>query len=245
MSKISVIIAAAGKSTRFRDKHYKKPFVRLNQKAVWLYSAERFLNRSDVGQVLLVISPEDREEFYSLFGPNIAIMGIDVVEGGAERADSVANALARVSDSSEFIAIHDAARPCLTDEDIESVFAGAATSGNAILATPVTSTLKSASDGQVAETLPRAGKWLAQTPQVFRKTDLAKAFAERGDFQPTDESELMERAGHRVAVVEGSPLNIKITTKQDLKLAEAILKSLPAPKLDAPAHPFADGDMWR
>lgn len=243
MSKVSVIIAAAGKSTRFKDKHYKKPFIRLDQKAVWLYSAERFLNRSDVCQVMLVIAPEDREEFLSLFGPNIAIMGVDVVNGGAARADSVANALDKVADKAEFVAIHDAARPCLSDEDIEAVFGAAKKDGAAILATPVTSTLKLCRDGKVAETLPRVDKWLAQTPQVFRRTDLVNAYKNRGQQNPTDESELMEKAGVPVTIVEGSSLNLKITTKADLKLARAILKSTTAKKLDA--HPFADGDMWR
>ena len=245
MSKFSVILAAAGKSSRFKDKHYKKPFIRLDQKAVWLYSAERFMNRSDVCQLILVIAAEDRDEFQSLFGPNIAIMGIEVVEGGAERSDSVANALTKVSDDAEFVVIHDAARPCVSDEEIESVFNAAKMNEAAILGTPVTSTLKSATQNQVVETLSRDNKWLAQTPQAFIKNKLIAAFETRGDYQPTDESELMERAGHRVTIVEGSPLNIKITTKSDLKLAKAILKSATVKKLDAAPHPFADGDLWR
>jgi 2-C-methyl-D-erythritol 4-phosphate cytidylyltransferase len=131
------------------------------------------------------------------------------------------------------------------DEDIEAVFSMARKTGAAILATPVTSTLKLARQGQIVETLPRTNKWLGQTPQVFRRTDLINAFKNRGSFQPTDEAELIERAGIPVSLVEGSSLNLKITTKDDLRLARAILKSAPAPKLDAPAHPFADGDLWR
>ncbi len=245
MSKFSVILAAAGKSSRFKDKHYKKPFIRLDQKAVWLYSAERFLNRDDVCQLILVIAKEDSEEFMTMFGPNIAIMGVEVVAGGAERADSVANALAKVSDEADFVAIHDAARPCITDEEIEQVFVAATKSGAAILATPVTSTLKSVTDGKINETVSREGKWLAQTPQAFSKVDLINAYKNRGDHNPTDEAELMEKAGIQVAVVEGSSLNIKLTTKADLRLAKAILKSMPAPKLDAPAHPFGDDTLWR
>ncbi|MBN2291869.1 MAG: 2-C-methyl-D-erythritol 4-phosphate cytidylyltransferase, partial [Pirellulales bacterium] len=96
MSKTAVILAAAGRSSRFKDKHYKKPFVPLANRAVWLHSAERFVNRDDVVQVILVISPEDREDFNFKFGSNVAILGIDVVLGGKERSDSVAAALARV-----------------------------------------------------------------------------------------------------------------------------------------------------
>jgi 2-C-methyl-D-erythritol 4-phosphate cytidylyltransferase len=84
--RFAVILPAAGKSSRFRDAHYKKPYAPLDGRAVWLHSAERFLNRDDVQRVILVISPEDKEAFYSKFGANVAILGIEVVEGGAERA---------------------------------------------------------------------------------------------------------------------------------------------------------------
>ena len=81
MASMSVILAAAGKSSRFRDKHYKKPFAPLADRAVWLHSAERFLNRDDVKQLVLVIDPEDREQFDSKFAANVAILGIEVAEG--------------------------------------------------------------------------------------------------------------------------------------------------------------------
>ena len=84
MATFSVILAAAGKSSRFHDKHYKKPFAMLADRAVWLHSAEKFLNRDDVKQVILVISPEDREAFHSKFGANVAILGLEVVIGGTE-----------------------------------------------------------------------------------------------------------------------------------------------------------------
>ena len=93
MAKFAVILPAAGRSSRFKDDYYKKPYALLAGKAVWLHSAERFLQRSDVAQVLVVVAPEDRESFNFKFGSNVAILGIDVVQGGAERSDSVAAAL--------------------------------------------------------------------------------------------------------------------------------------------------------
>ena len=102
---------AAGASSRFNDKNYKKPFAPLADRAVWLHSAEKFLNRADVVQVILVISPEDREYFNFKFSANVAILGIDVVHGGKERADSVENAIARLKPEADYVAIHDAARP--------------------------------------------------------------------------------------------------------------------------------------
>ncbi len=246
MSKFAVILAAAGKSSRFHDPHYKKPFAPLENRAVWLHSAEKFLNRDDVKQVLLVISPEDRDEFQSKFAANVAILGIDVVDGGAERADSVQNALARVKPDADFVAVHDAARPCLANEWIDKVFAAAEQTGAAILAVPVASTLKRVGpDHKIQDTISRENLWEAQTPQVFRRKLLLDAYAQRGGKPATDEAQLVERLGHPVAVVMGSPINLKIATKEDLRFAAHALKALPKPKILGPAHPFADDDMWR
>ncbi|MCA9149398.1 MAG: 2-C-methyl-D-erythritol 4-phosphate cytidylyltransferase [Planctomycetales bacterium] len=246
MSKFAVIIAAAGQSQRFQDRHYKKPFAPLAGKAVWLHSAERFLNRNDVKQVILVISAEDREEFFSKFGANIAILGVDVVDGGAERADSVQRALEKVRDDIDFVAVHDAARPCLVDAWIDEVFAAAIKSGAAILANPVVGTLKRSTDGKTTkETVSRSGLWEAQTPQVFQRELLSRAYAQRGNLNPTDEAQAVEATGHSVTLVNASRMNMKITTRDDLRLAEQVLKALPKPNLTNPAHPFADGDMWR
>jgi 2-C-methyl-D-erythritol 4-phosphate cytidylyltransferase len=246
MSNFAVILPAAGQSSRFRDQHYKKPFAPLDNRAVWLHSAERFVNRKDVKQVIVVISPEDREDFMSRFGANIMILGVDVVDGGRERADSVQNALARVKADCQYIAVHDAARPCLADEWIDKVFEAAATSGAAILATPVVSTLKRVNaDKSIAETVARDNLWEAQTPQVFRRQLLLDAYARRGKTPATDEAQLVEQLGHKVTVVQGSPMNIKITTRDDLKLASHLLKALPKPKNLTGGNPFADDDLWR
>ena len=246
VSKFAVILPAAGSSSRFHDQHYKKPFAPLANKPVWLYSAERFLARADVKQVLLVISPEDREDFLSKFGANVAILGVELVEGGAERAESVAQALARVKPEMEYVCVHDAARPCLADAWITSVFEAAVRSGAAILAIPVSGTLKRvSSDQRIEATVDRENLWEAQTPQVFRRQLLLDAHAQRGGFAATDDAQLVERLGHAVTVVPGSPINLKITTREDLRLAEQALKALPKPKLNTPAHPFADDDMWR
>jgi 2-C-methyl-D-erythritol 4-phosphate cytidylyltransferase len=246
MSRFGVIIVAAGKSSRFTDQNYKKPYAPLAGKAVWLHSAERFIGRSDVKQVIVVISPEDREDFMFKFGANVAILGIDVVDGGEERSDSVMKGLSRVKPDIEFICIHDAARPCIVDEWITKVFDVAVKKDAAILAIPVSSTLKRVGGDQaIVETVSREGLWEAQTPQVFRRQLLLDAYAKRGDFRATDDAQLVERIGQKVAIVIGSLINLKITTKEDLRLAEQALKALPKPKLKGPAHPFADDDMWR
>lgn len=246
MGKFAVILPAAGRSSRFKDQHYKKPFAPLAGRAVWMYSAERFINRDDVIQTILAISPEDRETFNSKFGANAAILGVEVVEGGAERADTVAAALARVKPEADFVCVHDAARPCLVDVWVDRIFQAAESSGAAILALPVAGTLKRVgADHKIDETVSRKHLWEAQTPQVFRRQLLLDAYAKRDGFPATDEAQLVERLGQPVSVVTGSPINMKITTKEDLRLAEQALRALPKPKLSRPAHPFADDDIWR
>jgi 2-C-methyl-D-erythritol 4-phosphate cytidylyltransferase len=237
--RFAVILPAAGKSSRYRDAHYKKPFAPLANRPVWLHSAERFVNRDDVKQVIVIVSSEDKEAFHSKFGANVAILGIEVVEGGAERADSVQKALERVRDDVDFIAVHDAARPCLADEWIDRVFAAAEKTGAAMLAIPVTGTLKRVGkDKVVQETVARDGLWEAQTPQVFRRELLLKAYANRGKEPATDDAQLVERLGEKVTVVPGSPVNLKITTKEDLQLAAQLLHAMPKPKTLGGLHPF-------
>jgi 2-C-methyl-D-erythritol 4-phosphate cytidylyltransferase len=246
VGKFAVILPAAGASSRFHDKNYKKPFAPLANKPVWLHSAERFVSRSDVKQTIIVISPDDREHFMFKFSANTTILGIDVVDGGSNRAESVSKALARVKADIDFVCIHDAARPCLADEWISRVFEAAEKTGAAIMAIPVASTLKRvAADHTIEETVSRERLWEAQTPQVFARQLLLDAYAKRDGFPATDDAQLVERIGHSVTVVPGSPINLKIATREDLRLAEQALKALPKPKLTGPGHPFAGDDMWR
>ena len=246
MPRFGVILAAAGQSSRFQDPNYKKPFAPLSGRPVWLHSVEKFIDRDDVGQVVVVVSPEDRQSFVEKFGANLAFMGITLAEGGAQRADSVRNGLEKLADDIDMVAIHDAARPCIAPAWIDRVCAAGVRTGAASLAVPVVATLKRvAPDHTIVETVDRTGLWEAQTPQVFSRALLQRAFAAGHDARATDEASLIERLGHPVTVVQGSSINIKITSREDLKLAEQALKALPAPKLGNPAHPFSDGDLWR
>jgi 2-C-methyl-D-erythritol 4-phosphate cytidylyltransferase len=239
MSKFAVILPAAGNSTRF-SKQRKKVFVELKGRPVWVRTAEQFINRDDVSQTIVVISPDDLEWFKEKYRANLAFMDIEIVTGGAERADSVQNALARVRADADFVAVHDAARPLIVKEWIDAVFRAAEQYGAAIPATRITSTLKRAdSNHGIEETVSRAGLWAAQTPQVFRRQLLLDAFAKRGSYQPTDEAELVERIGGSVKIVECSPLNLKITTQDDFRMAEHLLEALPKEKPGF-LHPFAD-----
>jgi 2-C-methyl-D-erythritol 4-phosphate cytidylyltransferase len=204
------------------------------------------MNRADVKQVIVAISPEDRELFDLKFGANIAILGVQLIEGGEQRTDTVQRALEKVKNEIDFVAVHDAARPCIADPWIDAVFSAAERDGAAILAAPVSATLKRADQKKlITEPVSRDGLWEAQTPQVFRRQLLIEAYAKRGREPVTDDAQLVERLGKPVTIVPCSQLNIKITTRDDLKLAEQVLKVLPKPKLDAFQNPFAGDDLWR
>jgi 2-C-methyl-D-erythritol 4-phosphate cytidylyltransferase len=241
MPTFAVILPAAGKSTRFAVQKRKKPFVELKGRPVWVRAAEHFLNRDDVSQVLLVVSPEDIDWVKEKFRPNLAFMNVDIVEGGAERFESVQNALARVKTDVDFVAVHDAARPLLVKEWIDTLFVQVEKSDAVIPAVPASETLKRVgSNRTITETVSRDGIWRAQTPQVFRRQLLLDAFARRGSLRATDEAQLVENLGHPVTIVEGWPMNIKITTFADFKMAEALVDALPRPKTFGGLHPFAD-----
>src|SRR4051794_23125016 len=114
MEKFCVILPAAGRSTRFGDPEEKKIYADLEGWAVWLRAIEPFVDREDVEQVILVIAPEDRDMFDRRYRSSLALMNIQVIEGGDERSDSIAKALDLAKPTCDFVAIHDAARPCLT-----------------------------------------------------------------------------------------------------------------------------------
>ncbi|MBQ15836.1 MAG: 2-C-methyl-D-erythritol 4-phosphate cytidylyltransferase [Planctomycetaceae bacterium] len=242
MASFAVILPAAGKSNRFSSGN-KKPFVDLKGRAVWIRAAEAFVNRDDVVQTLVVVAEEDLEDFKERFRANLAFMEVEIVVGGASRMESVANALNRVSDEAEFIAVHDAARPLVAEGWINEVFAAAVEHGAAIPAIPVNSTLKRGqADGTVEATVSRDGLWAAQTPQVFRREWLVDAFQRRGDLEATDESQLVEQLGHPVRLVPGWPMNLKITTSADFEMAKTLLSAVPRDDPLARLHPFSEID---
>jgi len=236
MAKFSVIVPAAGKGERFGGKE-KKTFAKLDGKPLFIQTLQRFINRDMVCQIILAVAPEDTDTMKSKHGATLGFMGVKLVEGGARRCDTVRAALQVVSDEADYVAVHDAARPCVSDQMINAVFAEAEKSGAAILAEPVSSTLKKVGASNIIEeTVSRDGLFLAQTPQVFRKDWITQAYAEFSTDEEdiTDDEQMVSKAGHAVAVVMSDATNLKITTKGDMSLAQAILKSRPAkpvPKL--------------
>jgi 2-C-methyl-D-erythritol 4-phosphate cytidylyltransferase len=232
MPKTAVIVVGAGQSARFGGEE-SKIFAKVDGQPLFLRALQLFVNRDDVCQLILVVAPNNMNQMKTKYGANLAFMGVRLVEGGAQRADSVSRGLESLTDEAEYVAVHDAVRPCLAAEWIDAIIAEAVKSGAAIPSIPVNETLKTVSKDHVVEkTVSREGLWIAQTPQVFRRDVIESAYRSSASANgaATDDAQLVESSGHAVTVVLGDPRNIKITTKDDLTLASAILKTLPQPK---------------
>jgi 2-C-methyl-D-erythritol 4-phosphate cytidylyltransferase len=230
MGPFAVIFPAAGQSRRFGDATRKKVDHEIDGRPVWSRAVGPFARRDDVAQLILAVAPEDRERFEDRYRDLLGELGITLVEGGAERFDTVAGCLDRIDPRCEFVAVHDAARPFPTRPVIDRVFEAVRTHGAALPGLPVSDTLKRAGDdGVITETVSRAGLFAVQTPQAFRLDWLRQAHANRPNLAVpvTDDAQLVEAIGHPCRIVPGSPFNLKITTREDLHLAEAIVRVLP------------------
>ena len=210
----TAIIVAAGSGSRFKS-DTPKQFLEINGKPVIVHTIERFQSAPSVDSIVLVMTAAFDISPY----PKVS----KVVAGGSTRAESVRNGLDAVGDA-DIVAVHDGARPLVTADEIERTIAKAKETGAACLVAPVTDTIKSIRGDKITDTLDRGKLRRALTPQAFKTDVLRKAF-EGVDLNEsvTDECYLVEKLGHLIAIVEGSPRNIKITHPEDLVLAAALL----------------------
>ncbi len=217
----TAIIVAAGNGERFRSE-VPKQFLEINGKPVVVHAIERISAAPSIDAVVLVLAAERVAEFDGRRADFPKLVA--VVEGGSTRAGSVLNGLNAVPRGCEVVAVHDGARPLVSVDDIEAVVGKAGETGAACLVAAVTDTIKSVRGGEIAATLDRDKLRRALTPQAFKIEILKRAFelSEVND-SVTDESYLVEKLGHPVAIVEGSARNIKITRPEDLIYAEAML----------------------
>jgi len=223
-----LVVVAAGVGSRLGGAVHKA-LVTLEGRPLVEHTLRRLLAVPWLDPVVCVGHADDRQAL----GELLADMprAVDHVDGGARRQDSVAAGLAALDNRCEVVFVHDAARPFVPLDALEPLRASAASHGCALLAVPVADTLKAVpetdtpSDRQVERTVPRAGLWAAQTPQAFRTQDLSQALqiAAQEGRTVTDEAALFEAAGRGVRIVEGSRVNFKITTAEDLALARALL----------------------
>jgi 2-C-methyl-D-erythritol 4-phosphate cytidylyltransferase len=222
----TAIIAAAGTGARMASDRPKQ-FLLLAGTPIIFHTLKPFEQCDSIHEVIVVLPAEESAAFLSLAGKQGLRKLSRVVPGGTTRADSVKRGLLAIRPASAgIVAVHDGVRPFVTPEEIESTVAAAESEGAAILVAPATDTIKQVSGSSIVRTLERQELRRALTPQCFRYELLRKAYehADVNDPSLTDESSLVERIGARVTVIEGSSRNIKITTPQDLLIAEAFLK---------------------
>ncbi|MFY9553096.1 MAG: 2-C-methyl-D-erythritol 4-phosphate cytidylyltransferase [Blastocatellia bacterium] len=220
----TAIIPAAGIGARMHADRAKQ-MLELGGIPVLVHTLERFQHCDAVDQIILVLQPNLTAEVLGLISRHNLSKVARVVAGGDERQDSVYRGLQVVGeDSAGIIVVHDAVRPFVKPDEIRALIERAESAGAALMAMPATDTIKQVKSGRVQRTLDRRRIYYAQTPQAFRFSILREAFerAYTDGFMGTDESQLVERLGHRVSVVEGSAVNIKITRPFDLKLAAVI-----------------------
>ena len=222
--RVVAVIPAAGVGSRMQADRPKQ-YLSLNGKTILEHTIDALLNHPLIDDVIVAISQGD--EYFDQLG--LRQKSIRVVDGGKERADSVLNGILSLDDN-DWALVHDAARPCVDDADISNLLSliGSEDVTGGILATPVRDTMKRVkpSSNIISHTEDRDGLWHALTPQLFPAMLLKRALQEglAQGVSITDEASAMEFAGHSVAMVSGSPANIKITHPADLPLAEFYLK---------------------
>jgi 2-C-methyl-D-erythritol 4-phosphate cytidylyltransferase len=219
--KVCAILAAAGSSSRMKGKD--KIISPLNGKPALQWSIETLQRSPDIDSIILVNSEKNHGQVQCLVSEGKWGKIADICIGGARRQDSVAAGLAKAEDF-EWVLIHDAARPLLTEELIRKGLEAARETGATAAAVPVTDTIKRTDEkGFVIETPPRSRLWAVQTPQIFR-TDILKDAYLKYRGEATDDASIVEQAGYKVKLYTGSYNNIKITTPLDFKMAEVMLK---------------------
>jgi 2-C-methyl-D-erythritol 4-phosphate cytidylyltransferase len=229
---IAVLLPAAGRGQRFGSES-NKLFALLENRSIWRRTLDRFVHRSDVARIVLAVDPIDRSRFEHEIQNDPQLSKTDseqavltLVDGGRERMDSVRSALAAIpgDESITMVAIHDAARPLVTDAEIDAVFEAARRSGAAFLGCPVSGSLHRRVGSRTAS-IDRRELFQAATPQVFSLGVFQNAYQKHNGRAVTDDVQLVQRTGHPVEVVAGRTDNLKITYPEDLGIAQAILKN--------------------
>jgi len=221
----SVVVVAAGKGARMNHS-LPKQYLPLEGKPILAHTLVNLSKISAVDSIVLVVSKDRLDWCRQKIIEKFDIKKVDkIVAGGKTRTESVRKGLNSLDENTEIAAIHDGVRPFITQSLFDNIIKYVKQSGAAICAVPLRDTLKTADEqNRVQSTQERKGLWLVQTPQIFKYSLIMKAYkkAEEGSLQATDDAGIVENLPHPVKIVEGSPLNIKITTPEDLVLAEAI-----------------------
>lgn len=252
---VSAIVLAAGKGTRFSrpnsftvrggtpthinkiiesgKSNVSKPLVKINSKPIIVFCLKTLSKHPYIKDIVVVVNSKNKEDIVRKISQYRIGKIKGIVLGGKRRQDSVRSGLKVIDNSTKLVLIHDGTRPFIDKQTVTSVIKEAQKIGAAIVGVPVRATIKKVKSKKlkvkskfiVAETINRNNLWEIQTPQVFKKELVLKAYEKFGNTNVTDDASLVERSGHRVGVVMGSYFNIKVTTPEDLMIAKAILEA--------------------
>ncbi len=228
MSRRAVIIVAGGTGTRMKNK-LAKQFIPLAGKPIILHTIEAFRQYDPDIEIVIVLHESLFEEWNALLKTENYTADLTLVAGGEERFHSVKLGLAALRSNVELVAVHDAVRPLVSKSTIQAAFEMAALSGAAIPVVPVTDTIRQ-NLGNKTKTIPRHTLSAVQTPQCFSFTLLRQAYEIPYRAVYTDDASVVEQAGHLISLVPGNRTNVKITTPEDLYIAEALLEAIKKPK---------------
>lgn len=222
---VSVIFPAAGQGKRMQA-GLNKVFLELAGKPILVHTLLKFSKVSEVGELIVVVGSEEVAIIEQLLKDIAGLKPYKVVAGGSERQYSVLNGLKCASQAADVVLVHDAARPLVSMATIENVITAARKYGGAIAAVPEKNTIKEVVDGVVVNTPDRSSLWAVQTPQGFWRDILfaANEKAMQDNFLGTDDASLVERLGKKVHIVMSDYRNIKLTTPEDLIMAEAFMQ---------------------
>jgi 2-C-methyl-D-erythritol 4-phosphate cytidylyltransferase len=223
--KAEIIVPVAGKGKRFGGE-IPKQFYTLANQPILLHTLEKIITSPLIRGGVIVCGEHDIKFLEDLLFPVNGLKDkFNIVTGGKRRQDSVYNGFQSISENTEIVIIHDGVRPFISHDLIERCITSAEKSGACITAIPVSDTIKKVKEGKIVTTIDRKDLFQAQTPQAFKYEILAESFNKAKDknLHFTDEAALVEWAGYEVYIVQGEKENIKITTQNDLLIAEKIL----------------------
>lgn len=226
--KVVTIIASGGTGRRMGGS-VPKQLLEMGHKPVLIHTLLKFDFCNLIDEIILTAPAESVVSTTDLLSTFDIQKVTQVVAGGKERQETVANALDYVDDSAEIVLVHDGVRPFVTELQIKKIIEATRQYGATILAAPSINTIKRVQNGLVVATLDRSHLWQVQTPQGFRADWIKNAYGQAIDkgISATDDASLVEAAGYPVFLVEGDHRNIKITTPLDLKIAEVLLEETP------------------
>ena len=225
MKQAALIIPAAGTGSRM-NRDLPKPFIEIAGKSILWHTLKCFVNVENISEVVLAVSDEYHDRAKQIASELFPAENVFVVSGGTERQDSIKNALLKLDETIKLVIIHDAVRPFIKCDIIETCMEKALEKGASIVAVPAKDTIKKVDQTGLIDSTPERNQlWQAQTPQVFLKDIIMKAYrhAEEIGYTGTDDSSLVEKAGCEVFVVKGDRENFKITYPVDMKLAELLI----------------------